>query len=101
MLCGNLGQWPPPILTALLSQRFRREGEIWSTLVHDVNIVPFLGVVDIADETYLVSPWFEYGDLSRFVTKRLGFLALPIDERFSHDHRPVYEKFDECDIVRY
>ncbi|KAG8842397.1 hypothetical protein FRB96_005511 [Tulasnella sp. 330] len=80
-------------------RRFRREGEIWSTLLYHVNIVPFLGIVDIADETYLVSPWMKYGDLSTFVPERLRFLELSKEERLSHTNRDAFEKFDEWNIV--
>ncbi|KAG8873887.1 hypothetical protein FRB98_008728 [Tulasnella sp. 332] len=80
-------------------RRFRREGEIWSTLLYHVNIVPFLGIVDIADETYLVSPWMKYGDLSTFVPERLRFLELSKEERLSHTNRDAFEKFDEWNII--
>ncbi|KAG8860163.1 hypothetical protein FRB96_004188 [Tulasnella sp. 330] len=80
-------------------RRFRREGKIWSTLLYHVNVVPFLGVVDIADETYLVSPWLDHGDLARFVPERLRFLELPEGERSAHPSRAAFEKFDEEKII--
>ncbi|KAG8978920.1 hypothetical protein FRB93_010501 [Tulasnella sp. JGI-2019a] len=79
-------------------RRFRREGKIWATLVH-VNILRFLGMVDIAGEIYLVSPWLEHGDLSKFVPARLRFLELSTIQRSSDPSRIAFEKFDEGDII--
>lgn len=68
-------------------------------MLDHVTIVPLLGVLDSADETYLASPWLEYGDLSRFVPERLRFLTLLEDERASHIHRPAFERFEEWNIL--
>ncbi|KAG9032478.1 hypothetical protein FRB95_001453 [Tulasnella sp. JGI-2019a] len=87
-----------PKATEDVMRRFRREGKLWSALDH-INILPFLGMVDIGGETYLVSPWLEHGDLSKFVPARLEFLELPGSKRLSHPSRRVFERFDEWDII--
>ncbi|KAG8859530.1 hypothetical protein FRB96_004414 [Tulasnella sp. 330] len=84
-----------------IKRRLIREGRIWSTLQYHVNIVPFLGIVEIADETSLVLPWLEHGDLSRFVPERLCFLELPDGQRRSHVNRLAFERFDEWDILKH
>ncbi|KAG9003494.1 hypothetical protein FRB94_003077 [Tulasnella sp. JGI-2019a] len=79
-------------------RRFHREARIWSTLAH-VNILPFLGLIDTADETYLISPWLDHGDLSKFLSARLRYLELSHDGRSSHVARDVFDRFDEYTIV--
>ncbi|KAG8988418.1 hypothetical protein FRB95_013420 [Tulasnella sp. JGI-2019a] len=58
-----------------MKKQISREATIWQPLRH-VNVLLFLGVVDISDATYLVSPWVEQGDLCSFVTSHLEFLEL-------------------------
>ncbi|KAG9010025.1 hypothetical protein FRB94_011002 [Tulasnella sp. JGI-2019a] len=79
-------------------RRFRREAMIWSFLNH-INILAFIGMVDIANESYLVSSWLEYGDLSKFVPARLRYLKLPSSQRLSHASRDGFEKFDEWNVI--
>ncbi|KAG8986570.1 hypothetical protein FRB93_005232 [Tulasnella sp. JGI-2019a] len=87
-----------PLEAADARRRFEREGRIWATLKH-LNILSFFGMLDISGETYLISPWLEHGDLSRFVPARLRFLELSPDERARHPERVPFETFDEWDII--
>ncbi|KAG8872350.1 hypothetical protein FRB98_009657, partial [Tulasnella sp. 332] len=79
-------------------RRLKREGKLWSDLRH-VNILPFYGLMDILDETYLVSPWVKYGDLSKFVPARMRYRALPEVEKGQDGDRLVFEAFDELKVV--
>ncbi|KAG9003497.1 hypothetical protein FRB94_003080 [Tulasnella sp. JGI-2019a] len=79
-------------------RRFYREGRTWSTMVH-INILPFLGMIEIANETYLISPWLDHGDLSKFLSARLRFLEMSEDERSAHVTQNVFERFNEYNIV--
>ncbi|KAG8986568.1 hypothetical protein FRB93_005230 [Tulasnella sp. JGI-2019a] len=56
-------------------------------------------MLDISGETYLISPWLEHGDLSRFVPARLRFFGLSEDERAHRPERVAFEIFDEWDII--
>ncbi|KAG8874666.1 hypothetical protein FRB97_005746, partial [Tulasnella sp. 331] len=79
-------------------RRFAREGRNWARLNHE-NILPFLGTMIIAGDTYLLSPWLERGDLAQFLHKRSRFNRLPESERLCHIDRDVFENFDEYWIV--
>ncbi|KAG8984003.1 hypothetical protein FRB93_006842 [Tulasnella sp. JGI-2019a] len=48
---------------------------------------------------YLISPWREHGDLSKFVSARLRFLGLSEDERARHRNRAAFEAFKGWDII--
>ncbi|KAG9026783.1 kinase suppressor of Ras 2 [Tulasnella sp. JGI-2019a] len=56
-------------------KRISREAAIWHPLRH-INVLEFLGVVNISSTTYLVSPWMGLGDLRSFMTSRLEFFRL-------------------------
>ncbi|KAG8990863.1 hypothetical protein FRB94_013030 [Tulasnella sp. JGI-2019a] len=79
-------------------RRLDREGRIWSDLTH-VNILPFYGIVVIFDETYLVSPWVEHGDLAKFVRAHLRYLALPDNQRRHDARHDAFDRFDEYRTV--
>ncbi|KAG8977588.1 hypothetical protein FRB93_011886 [Tulasnella sp. JGI-2019a] len=79
-------------------RRFRREGKIWEALTHP-NILQFIGTMNISGETYLISPWLEHGDLSKFVSARLRFLGLSEDVRHLHPSRAAFERFNEWYIT--
>ncbi|KAG8884664.1 hypothetical protein FRB97_003720, partial [Tulasnella sp. 331] len=53
---------------------YEREAKMWSCLKH-INILPFYGIVELSSGAYLVSPWIEYGDLSRFLAARREFFS--------------------------
>ncbi|KAG9023106.1 hypothetical protein FRB95_013556 [Tulasnella sp. JGI-2019a] len=82
-------------------RRFGREADTWSSLSHD-HILPFYGIMEVSNEIYLVSPWVEYGDLSRFLTSRLEFLKSKGDlrHRDTNPRRIAYRQFRESDTVR-
>lgn len=82
----------------MFMERLEREGTVWSNLRH-VNILPFYGLMTILDETYLVSPWVRYGDLSKFVPARMRYLALPESERLQDETRSAFETFNEYKMV--
>jgi len=79
-------------------RRFKREARIWHRLSH-ANILPFYGLVEMADEIYLVSPWIAYGDLAKFVSARLDYLALPPEIRCRNVNHEVYSRYRESDII--
>ncbi|KAG8989247.1 hypothetical protein FRB93_003687 [Tulasnella sp. JGI-2019a] len=81
-------------------RRFGREADTWSNLTHD-HILPFYGIMEISNEIYLVSPWMEYGDLSRFLTSRLEFLKYKGDlrHRDKNPRKIAYRRFRESDAV--
>ncbi|KAG9038263.1 hypothetical protein FRB95_002224 [Tulasnella sp. JGI-2019a] len=87
-----------PTEVANTKRRFAREGQIWAKLDH-VNILRFLGMVNIEGDNYLVSRWYDLGDLSWFVSDRLCFLLLPEHQRSGHIKRGSFERFDEHKIV--
>ncbi|KAG8997033.1 hypothetical protein FRB93_000526 [Tulasnella sp. JGI-2019a] len=82
------------------TRRFVREADTWSSLTHD-NILPFYGVMKISNEMYLISPWMEYGDLSRFLADRLSFLKTPGDlrDRDKNPRKIAYRGFIESDAL--
>lgn len=51
------------------------------------------------EDIYLVSPWMEFGDLSKFVSTRLQYLDLKPEDRASHKNRYAFETFNEASIV--
>ncbi|KAG8861141.1 hypothetical protein FRB96_003091, partial [Tulasnella sp. 330] len=60
----------------------------------------FLGVAEVGDATYLVSPWMGHGDLSRFVAARIEFLDTASWEQ--HDREvavSIYTQFSEHNVV--
>ncbi|KAG8990604.1 hypothetical protein FRB93_003151 [Tulasnella sp. JGI-2019a] len=62
-----------PEALGIAKRRFMREARIWSYLKH-INVLPFHGLVELSGETYLVSPWMEHGDLSKFLIGYLSYL---------------------------
>ncbi|KAG9010303.1 hypothetical protein FRB94_010653 [Tulasnella sp. JGI-2019a] len=87
-----------PEEAAAISRRFRREANVWSELNHR-NVLQFYGMLDIHDDTYLVSPWMKHGDLAKFDLSRRRYLALPEHQRDQSDNRKIYDKFDEFKTV--
>ncbi|KAG8869102.1 hypothetical protein FRB98_002861, partial [Tulasnella sp. 332] len=87
-----------PVAAASATRRFQREADIWSDMRH-ANILVFYGLVWIRNEMYLVSPWMEKGDLAKFVTARLRFLALSPKGQASHLKRDDFLRFREDKIV--
>ncbi|KAG8998236.1 hypothetical protein FRB94_006976 [Tulasnella sp. JGI-2019a] len=83
---------------ANVTRRFSREAKTWSSLTHD-NILPFYGLVEISSVLYLVSPWMEYGSLSRFLTGRLSFLGTDPRDQDNDPNRTVYNDFKEADTI--
>ncbi|KAG9008706.1 hypothetical protein FRB93_006252 [Tulasnella sp. JGI-2019a] len=81
-----------PSEVADAKRRFAREANTWSSLVHD-KILLFHGMVEISNEIYLVSPWIEYGDLSKFVIERLKFMSASPSHQREHPRRIAYEAF--------
>ncbi|KAG9003727.1 hypothetical protein FRB93_010948 [Tulasnella sp. JGI-2019a] len=82
-----------------VKRRISREAIIWRSLCHN-NILTFLGVANVADATYLVSPWMELRDLYSFVTSRLEFLQWDQGNQGELDHRVAcYRRFKEQDPV--
>ncbi|KAG8871283.1 hypothetical protein FRB97_008823, partial [Tulasnella sp. 331] len=87
-----------PSEAATAKRRFVREAKTWSSLKH-CNILPFYGLMEISDEMYLVSPWMDYGDLSRFLRERMAFLeAVPSVQRTCL-RRLAFNAFKEVDVV--
>ncbi|KAG8887163.1 hypothetical protein FRB98_000419 [Tulasnella sp. 332] len=86
--------------TVDVQRRLQREARIWSSLAHP-NTLPFLGLEEISNETYLVSPWMENGDLSKFCVERLRYLALTTHDQSLIPTAQVkaFGRFDEFDIV--
>ncbi|KAG8978515.1 hypothetical protein FRB94_014638 [Tulasnella sp. JGI-2019a] len=72
-----------------IKRRFSREAKIWSGLNH-INILPFYGIVDLGSEAYLVSPWVEQGDLSKFLTARMD----------CNQASDAFPAFDEASMIR-
>ncbi|KAG8843179.1 hypothetical protein FRB96_004249 [Tulasnella sp. 330] len=83
---------------ATAKRRFVREAKTWSSLKHG-NILPFYGLIEISDEVYLVSPWMDYGDLSKFVGERMVFLDATPSVQRAHPRRLACNAFKEVDIV--
>ncbi|KAG8915911.1 hypothetical protein FRC00_007190 [Tulasnella sp. 408] len=52
---------------SIFKQRIKRETVIWQAAEHR-NIVPFLGYQIINHTPMLVSPWYDNGDLSTYIT---------------------------------
>lgn len=65
------------------------------------NVLPFLGVVNLRGEVYLVSPWMDYGDVATFTVDREAYLRRSKSdvERLNHPRKDVYETFSEQDTV--
>lgn len=78
----------------------RKDAQVWETLRHR-NVLPFLGVINLRGEVYLVSPWMDYGDVATFTAKRQAYLQLPRDSvhRKDYPHKEAYNTFRERDIV--
>ncbi|KAG8980770.1 hypothetical protein FRB93_009011 [Tulasnella sp. JGI-2019a] len=83
-----------------VKRRYKQEARIWSSLDHD-NILLFYGVVELSGETYLVSPWIEPGDLSRFLAARSKYMdELAAQETWiSHKLYPAFLAFDEATTI--
>ncbi|KAG8989817.1 hypothetical protein FRB94_011639 [Tulasnella sp. JGI-2019a] len=81
-----------------IKRRLRREARIWRALCH-VNVLKFLGVAEISNITYLLSPWMELGDLSRFVTSRVRFLGLEAGEQYLHPKATYFRNFREHSVI--
>ncbi|KAG8992682.1 hypothetical protein FRB94_011380 [Tulasnella sp. JGI-2019a] len=72
---------------------------IWNSLRH-TNVLLFLGVAEVSDATYLVSPWMEHGDFHDFVASRVEFLQLNREQRDELDPRAIfYRTFNEYDVI--
>lgn len=80
-------------------KRFEREGQMWASFSH-INILPFFGMIDLLQETYLVSPWMEVGDLTGFISTRLLYLDLPLHEQPLDQNHALYQSFKEINVVR-
>ncbi|KAG9002933.1 hypothetical protein FRB94_003460 [Tulasnella sp. JGI-2019a] len=88
------------VTSQVTTRRIVREANIWSSFKHD-NILSFYGLVEISNETYLVSPWMEYGSLSGFVAQRLSYLEGHHTARQHNDPRNrAYMDFKEFDVIR-
>ncbi|KAG8979746.1 hypothetical protein FRB93_009874 [Tulasnella sp. JGI-2019a] len=72
-----------------IKRRFSREAKIWSGLNH-INILTFCGIVNVGSEDYLVSPWVERGDLSKFLTARMD----------CDQASDIFLAFDEASMIR-
>ncbi|KAG8988781.1 hypothetical protein FRB94_000419 [Tulasnella sp. JGI-2019a] len=86
---------------ATQAQRFEGELKIRSSSNH-VNVMPFYGVVWIFSTAYLVTPWVEHGDPSRFISAHLEYLAQPpnIQQSLSDQTRAAFSAFDEIATSR-
>lgn len=71
---------------------------MWSQLSHP-NILSFYGIVDILDDTYLISPWVRYGDLAKFVPARMRYLEMSEDQRTLEADSAAFEQYDEYQMV--
>ncbi|KAG8880142.1 hypothetical protein FRB98_005314 [Tulasnella sp. 332] len=60
---------------------------------------PQESLAEVSDATYLVSPWVDYGDLSRFVTCRVQYLNMDSGEQESQCRIDLYRKFREHDVI--
>ncbi|KAG8994294.1 hypothetical protein FRB94_009975 [Tulasnella sp. JGI-2019a] len=79
-----------------MNRRISREAMIWHPL-HHINVLEFLGVVNMSDAMYLVSPWMELGDLRSFVTSRLEFLQLGLGGL--GPRASLYKRFKEQAVI--
>ncbi|KAG8984490.1 hypothetical protein FRB93_006452 [Tulasnella sp. JGI-2019a] len=80
-------------------KRISREAAIWHPLRH-INVLEFLGVVNMSDTTYLVSPWMELGDLRSFVTSRIEFLRLGLGQQNELGCKAsLYRRFKEQAVI--
>ncbi|KAG8995177.1 hypothetical protein FRB93_001210 [Tulasnella sp. JGI-2019a] len=83
-----------------VKRRYEREAKIWASLFH-ANILPFYGLIEISSEAYLVSPWMELGDLSKFTKARLQYLDNPLEfeERETPKICHAFSTFDEAATI--
>ncbi|KAG9023713.1 hypothetical protein FRB95_012575 [Tulasnella sp. JGI-2019a] len=83
-----------------VERRYKREAEIWSSLYH-VNILPFYGIVELSSIAYLVAPWVEQGDLSKFLDARLEYLRRPsfIQSSIPNQQFTPFVAFDEAATI--
>ncbi|KAG8887862.1 hypothetical protein FRB98_008828 [Tulasnella sp. 332] len=81
-------------------RKYEREARIWSSLDHK-NVLPFWGLLDISSDVYLVSPWMEHGDLSRFLAIRLSYLEDLNDMQSlaSEEMQVAFHMFDEANTI--
>ncbi|KAG8881898.1 hypothetical protein FRB97_008945 [Tulasnella sp. 331] len=87
-------------LTTVLLKRYEREAKIWSSLIH-INILPFYGLVQRSSEIYLVSPWLEHGNLSRFLARYKSYIEDPVGQSKTPEASQVaFSAFKEIDAVR-
>jgi len=89
---------PAAEVVTATKQRLERESILWSILSHP-NVLPCYGTFDISNETYLVSPWMDNGDLSKFLSACHHYFALPLNKQLIHPSRIVYEQFDEREMI--
>ncbi|KAG8981770.1 hypothetical protein FRB94_002970 [Tulasnella sp. JGI-2019a] len=84
----------------VVKRRYTREAKIWSSLDH-VNVLSFYGVVEISSVAYLVAPWVAHGDLSKFLTRRLEYLAGSSSNQGSFSDRKcsAFSTFDEATVI--
>ncbi|KAG9024644.1 hypothetical protein FRB95_011249 [Tulasnella sp. JGI-2019a] len=80
--------------------RVEREAEIRSSLTHK-NILPFYGVVESLQGAYMIYPWIEHRDLSRFLIARLQYLDSPPaqDSSISSIQLSAFSAFDEAKTI--
>ncbi|KAG8992996.1 hypothetical protein FRB94_011156 [Tulasnella sp. JGI-2019a] len=82
------------------NQRIEKEVRLRSSLTHE-NILPLYEKIEAMGEFYLVSPWMEYRDLSRFLSARREHSGLPPP----HDHlipnalQAAYSDFNEPNTI--
>ncbi|KAG8862457.1 hypothetical protein FRB96_001528 [Tulasnella sp. 330] len=79
-------------------RRIHREEKIWANLTHR-NILPFYGLIEMSNETYLVSPWMELGDLHMFIVARLHFLDGTPESQESDPKHDQFFMFNERDVI--
>ncbi|KAG9031333.1 hypothetical protein FRB95_002831 [Tulasnella sp. JGI-2019a] len=82
-----------------MKRRISREAIIWHSFCHR-NVLEFLGMAKLTDETYLVSPWMELGDLYSFVTSRLEFFQWDQGKQDGTDQiAALCRRFKEQDAI--
>ncbi|KAG8999174.1 hypothetical protein FRB94_006415 [Tulasnella sp. JGI-2019a] len=81
-------------------ERIEREVRTRSFLTHE-NILPLYEMIEAMGEFYLVSPWMEHRDLSRFLSARREHSGLPSphEHLISNALQAAYLDFDELNTI--